>query len=53
MIALVITELMDVLFGERQNVMTPSCIMMTGAPIVLNHIEPDRIILAENGALVT
>ncbi len=37
---------MDILFGERQN-MTPSCIMMKGcAPVVLNHIEPDRIILA-------
>ena len=38
---------MDILFGERQNV-TPSCIMMTGCAsvVLINHIEPDRIILA-------
>ena len=42
---------LDALFGERQNV-TPSCIMMTGAPIILNHIEPDRVILAANGDFV-
>ena len=42
---------MDVLFGERQNV-TPSCIMMTGAPVVLNNIDRDGIILAENGAFL-
>lgn len=42
---------MDVLFGERQNV-TPSCIMMTGAPLVLNNIDRDGIILAENGAFL-
>ena len=26
--------------------------MMTGAPINLNHIEPDRVILAANGDFV-
>jgi hypothetical protein len=42
---------MDILFGERQNV-TPSCIMMTGAPVVLNNIDRDGIILSENGAFL-
>ena len=42
---------MDALFGERQNV-TPSCIMTTGAPVVLNHIDRANMILAEDGALL-
>jgi len=42
---------MDALFGERQNV-TPSCIMTTGAPVVLNHIDRASMILAEDGALL-
>ncbi len=41
----------DVFFGERQNV-THSCIMMTGAPVVLSNIDRDGIILVENGAFL-
>ena len=42
---------LDILFGERQNV-TPSCIMMTGAPVIINNIDRASVILAEDGGLL-